>query len=179
MKKYIALLRGINVGGHKKIKMVDLKAMMEKSGFKGVQTYIQSGNIVFKSEAEKLQNLEMRIKNSIENTFGFDVPVVVKTRTEMVKILKDNPFTKKEDLEANKIYYVLLQSEPEHDAIVNIDPEKYPNETFLIHTNCVYLNCKNGAGKAKLTTNVIERKLKVSATTRNHKTILKLLEISL
>lgn len=178
MKTYIALLRGINVSGHKKIKMADLKNMMAKLTFSDVQTYIQSGNLVFKSEETNVQLLEEKIKAGIARTFGFVIPVLVKTHAEIATILKESPFTKTEDLAANKIYYVLLKNEPETDAVDSLVQKDYPNELFSTNKNCVYLNCIYGAGKAKLTNNIIERKLKVSATTRNHRTMLKLLEIA-
>ncbi|TMM59429.1 DUF1697 domain-containing protein [Maribacter algarum] len=178
MITYIALLRGVNVSGQKKIKMADLEALMVKLGLKDVVTYIQSGNLVFSSEERKLQNLEDKIKKAITNSFGFDVPVLVKTKTELEDILKKSPYSKKEDLEAKRIYYVLLKNAPEGESIANLVQEDYPNELFSISNKCVYLNCLNGAGKAKLTNNIIERKLKVSATTRNHRTMVKLLELA-
>jgi len=178
MKTYIALLRGINVSGQKKIKMADLREMMVKLEFESVQTYIQSGNIVFKSEEPNRNQLEDQIKNGIAETFGFDVPILVKKRSELAQILQDSPFTKIEDLETNRIYYTLLQKEPEESSLANLSPDDYPNELFHIRKNCVYLNCIKGAGKAKLNNNIIERKLGVSATTRNHRTMVKLLELS-
>lgn len=106
------------------------------------------------------------------------MPVLVRNRIELITILKESPYTKVEDIEDNNIYYVLLRSEPEHAIIANMDQKNYPNELFSITKNCVYLNCINGAGKAKLNNTIIEKKLKVEATTRNHKTMLKLIELS-
>lgn len=178
MNSYIALLRGINVSGQKKIKMADLKTMFVKIGFKDVVTYIQSGNVIFRSDEKSIQGLEGKIKDGITEKFGFDVPVLVKTKAEIEEILQKSPYKKTEDLEAKKIYYVLLKNEPEKDSIANLAQKDYPNELFSMGKNCVYLNCVLGAGKAKLTNNIIERKLKVSATTRNHRTMLKLIELS-
>jgi len=152
--------------------------MFESLGFSGTQTYIQSGNAIFKSEEKNAQRLEEKIKRGIAGTFGFDVPVLVKTRIEIEKILQESPYTKTEDLEAKRVYYALLKSSPDKESISNLTQEDYPHELFSIQNNCVYLNCLNGAGKAKLNNNLIERKLKVSATTRNHRTMLKLLELS-
>lgn len=178
MITYVAFLRGINVGGHKKIKMVDLREMLQKMHFESVETYIQSGNVVFKSVDSNIISLEEKIKKGIADTFGFDVPVLLKTRIDLIKILNESPFTRAEDIEDNKIYYVLLKSELDQAVIANIDQENYPNELFSITKNCVYLNCINGAGKAKLNNTIIEKKLKVEATTRNHRTMLKLIELS-
>jgi len=178
MRTYIALLRGVNVSGTKKIKMADLKVMLEEFGFANVQTYIQSGNIIFKSESNKDKELAEKIKNGIHDVFGFDVPVLVKTKTEIIQILEESPYKKAEDIAAKKIYYTLLKSTPKQENITQLDQKKYPNELFKITKNCVYLNCLKGAGNAKLNNNSIERKLKVQATTRNHRTMLKLIEIS-
>ena len=178
MKVYIALLRGINVGGHRKIRMAELKSMFEKLGFKDVVTYIQSGNVVLKSSEITTTLLESKIKKSISNTFGFDVPVFITGREELLDILERSPFKEQEDLEANRIYYALLKGVPGENEFANLDQNSYPNELFEIINRCVYLNCQKGVGKAKLNNNIIEQKLKVEATTRNHRTLLKLIELA-
>lgn len=179
MKTYIALLRGINVGGRNKIKMADLRMMLQKMDFDEVQTYIQSGNVIFKSAHKNTSILEQEIKSNIATTFGLQVPVLVKDRTDLVSILKESPFTNPVDIESNRIYYVLLKNKLQDGYSTNLDQQNYPNELFVITENCVYLNCLKGAGKAKLTNALIEKKLKVEATTRNYKTMLKLIELSL
>lgn len=178
MKTYIALLRGINVSGHRKIKMADLRQLLGELGFGSVKTYIQSGNVVFESSETDTLLLERQIKDGIAKTFGFDVPVVIKDHAQLCAIIGESPFREAEDLAANRIYYALLKTEPDHADIANLDQRDYPNERFVIRPNCVYLNCHLGAGQAKLDNNIIERKLKVQATTRNHKTMLKLIELS-
>lgn len=176
--KYIALLRGINVSGQKKIKMADLKEILLKRGLKDVVTYIQSGNVIFRSDEKNVQSLEEKINKGILDAFGFDVPVLVKTKIELAEILQKSPYTKQKDLDAKRVYYVLLNTAPTMESIESLVQEDYPNELFSISENCVYLNCINGAGNAKLTNNIIERKLKVSATTRNYRTMMKLLELA-
>ena len=178
MITYIAFLRGINVGGHHKIKMADLREMLQKMNFEAIETYIQSGNIVFKTKNSNKATLEKEMKAEIAKTFGFDIPVLVRERTNLEKILKESPFTNATDIEANKIYYVLLKNEVQESFLDNLQQENYPNELFVITKKCIYLNCRNGAGKAKLTTTILEKKLKVEATTRNHRTLLKLIELS-
>ncbi len=178
MGTYIALLRGINVSGQKKIKMAELGQMMRQLGFQEVVTYIQSGNLIFNSGRSKVRDLEETIKAGIESTFGFDVPVLVKTRTDLTAIVAENPFNESKLLEANGVYYVLLKEEPEPGLITSLQQETYVNEQFHIAKGCVYLACLKGYGNAKLSNNLMERKLKVPATTRNHRTMLKLLELS-
>ncbi len=179
MKTYIALLRGINVSGQKKIKMADLRLLLEENGFKNVQTYIQSGNIIFSSTEENKIKLENTIAEIIKNKYGFEVPVVVKTGKQIQAILTNNPYQNPEDIQSNKIYFVLLKNEATEENKAILNAISFANETLEITPNCVYLRCALGAGKAKCTNNLIEKKLKVTATTRNYKTMVKLQEMAL
>jgi len=175
MNTYIALLRGINVGGQKKIKMAELRSVLENMGLKNVQTYIQSGNIVFGHNDTDKKALEIRVHDKIEKHFGFDVPVLILEPKDVDRILNESPF---EDDGDNKLYYVLLKNAPNEGLKVAFNNLKFDQEDFHITDTCVYLFCRNGYGNAKLNNNLIERKLNVEATTRNHKTMLKLLELS-
>jgi len=178
MKTYIALLRGINVGGHKKIKMAELRTLLEKLPFENVETYIQSGNIVFNTAELDTEQIENSIKKKITETFGFEVSVLALSALDLEEILQKTPFTDPVDLKSKRIYYVLLKDAPAKNDIPNLEQENYPNELFEITSNCLYLNCKKGAGIARLTNTIIENKLKVAATTRNHRTMMKLLEMA-
>lgn len=178
MQTYIALLRGINVSGQKKIKMADLRQLLAQIGFEDVVTYIQSGNIVLKSEEKNPRALEKNIASEIYKSYGFDVPVLVKSKEEIQDIIENNPFDNSEDLEANRIYFVLLKAVPESDLTEALVNEIFANEKFNITANCVYLCCAKGYGNAKCDNNFFERKLKVPATTRNYRTMTKLLEMS-
>ncbi|WP_431162526.1 DUF1697 domain-containing protein [Flagellimonas beolgyonensis] len=175
MNTYIALLRGINVSGQKKIKMAELRSVLENIGLKNVQTYIQSGNIVFDHNDTDTKALEIRVHDEIEKQFGFDVPVLILESKDVDHILNESPF---EDDGENKLYYVLLKNAPTEGLKSDFNNLTFDQEDFYITDTCVYLFCRNGYGNAKLNNNLIERKLKVEATTRNHKTMLKLLELS-
>src|ERR1051325_9725329 len=100
MEKYISMLRGINVSGSKMIRMDDLRKMYENLKFKNVKTYIQSGNVVFEEKAMSTEVLEKKIAKEIQEVFGFDVPVIVKEKSKMEKVLSNNPFVndRKEDI---------------------------------------------------------------------------------
>lgn len=174
IKTYIALLRGINVSGHKKILMADLRNLLQKIGFIEVQTYIQSGNVVFSSSEDKT-DLERIISEAILKKYGWEVPVLVLTSSEINLILENCPFS---DEKKEKSYFVLLQAAPSSESIAAIESVFYPNEEFVITNSCVYLYSEFGAAKAKLGTNFFERKLKVKATARNYRTMNKLLEMS-
>ena len=146
---YIALLRGINVGGHKKIKMADLRLLFEALGFGKVLTYIQSGNVVFNSLEEEREKLENQISEAINNQYGFEVPVLVKTRTEINTIVDINPYSDPDDLASNKIYFVLLKKVPKNEDIEDTSAMIFENEKFIITPECVFIRYDLGAGKAK------------------------------
>lgn len=175
MQTFIALLRGINVSGQKKIPMAELRELLTKSGLKKVQTYIQSGNVMFQSSEEDKEALESIIHKAIKSHFGFEVPILV-LRPEALQQIFDNcpfPQVKKENS-----YFMMLYSKPDNALIEEISKLSYPNEEFLITEKAVYFYCSVGYGKAKLGNNFFERKLKVTATARNYKTMVKLLSLS-
>lgn len=179
MKTYIAFLRGINVSGKHKIPMAELRELCDSISLKEVKTYIQSGNIVFKSELQNTSELESLISKAILNRFGFKVPVIVKTTSQLRDILNNNSFESEDEIIRKQIYFVLLIDIPKIGELTEFKAESYNNEEFSISKNCIYLKCKAGYGKAKLNNNLIERKLKVLATTRNYRTMYKLLELSI
>lgn len=158
--------------------MPELRIMLSKMAFKDVSTYIQSGNVVFASDEKNSRILEGKIKDLIRATFGFDVPVLVKSKTEIEKIIQLNPYTDPEALEMKQVYFVLLQNVPNTENVQAFQKEVYENEKFFIGGHCVYLLCKNGYGNAKLNNNLVERKLNIRATTRNYRTMVKLLAMA-
>ncbi|MCK0161541.1 DUF1697 domain-containing protein [Allomuricauda sp. F6463D] len=173
---YIALLRGINVGGQKKMKMIELRAVMAEEGFQNVKTYIQSGNIVFDCDETNQEKLENIIVNAIWQHFGFNVTTLVIKYDKLKRIVQSNPFTSVNYVE--KRYYVMLKRPPEDLLVKDFKELHFPNEDFHLTDTCVYLLCNEGYGKAKLNNNLIEKKLNVEATTRNEKTMKKLLQMS-
>jgi len=175
MKTYIALLRGINVGGHKKVPMAELRALLTKSGLEDVQTYIQSGNVIFQSSEADKGKLEISIHNSIKHHFDFDVPVLVRSKEEIETILDACPFPEEKKIAS---YFIMLSEAPEKNLIEEISKEILKGEEFIITKNCIYIFYALGAGKAKLGVNWFEKKLKVKATARNYRTMVKLLSLS-
>ncbi len=174
MITYIALLRGINVSGQKKVPMADLRSLLEKSGLQNVQTYIQSGNVIFQSVQTEILELESLIQKSIRSHFGFDVFVLVKTKKDLQSILNDGPFS---DQKTEQSYFTLLHHAPEINLVDDVKKIDYHNEEFIISDQCVYFYSDAGYGNAKCNNNFFERKLKVTATTRNFKTMTKLLSL--
>jgi uncharacterized protein (DUF1697 family) len=178
MNIYIALLRGINVSGQKKIKMAELKSLMVADGFKDVQSYIQSGNIVFKSSKKKLSIISTQLEKLIESNFSFHVPVLILTPTELLKAKNNNAYLKDESKDNSKISFTFLYTTPIPENIAKLLGYNFPEEDIMLMDNMVYLHLINGAGRAKLTNNFIENKLKVTASSRNYNTVLKLIEMS-
>lgn len=175
MITYISILRGINVGGRKRIKMAELKELYESLNFQNVKTYIQSGNAVFQYKEIPSMEITAQIKNKINEVFGFDVAVFIWTKDEFQKIIEKNPF---KDDEINKLYVTFLSEIPLTCPISEIENRKDEFEKFKIFDKEVYLVIPGGYGKTNLSNNFFEKKLKVSATTRNWKTTNRLLEIA-
>ncbi len=171
MTIYIALLRGINVGGHKIIKMADLKQAFESIGLKQVKTYIQSGNIVFKSE-EDITFLKERIQSEIKNVFGFDVPVMLRTHEEFINITKRCPYEVNSLREGESIHIAFLAHELSKTEKDQLLMQKNEIEDCCIHEKVVYLFFKNSIRNSKLINQF--QKLHTPATVRNWRTVNKL-----
>ncbi|UOB76580.1 DUF1697 domain-containing protein [Bacillus sp. ZJS3] len=171
MTIYIALLRGINVGGHKIIKMADLKQMFESIELKQVKTYIQSGNIVFESEKD-IDFLNKQIQSEIKNVFGFDVPVMLRTRDEFINTIKMCPYEVDSLLEGESIHVAFLANELSEKEKDQLLMQKNETEDCYIDENVVYVFFKNSIRNSKLM-NQFQR-LHTPATVRNWRTVSKL-----
>lgn len=173
MNTYIGLLRGINVSGQRMIAMKDLKALLIKAGYENVMTYIQSGNIVFKSSETSKKTLTKDIGDVIEKQFNFRVPILILSAEEVENIIKKNPYNDgKKD--ASKLHVTFLDSMPEKKLLETTRDEKFQSDEFHIDNTIIYLYCPDGYGMTKFSTMFFERKLAVTATTRNWKTLLEL-----
>jgi uncharacterized protein (DUF1697 family) len=172
--KYVALLRGINVGGNNKLPMKDLVSIFEKAGCENVLTYIQSGNVVFEcaTNVGRLQNV---VGAAIEKKFGFNPPFVLREAADLEDVLKKNPFLKagaKED----ELHVVFLSQEPTREAITRLEQYRVPPDEFVVRGKEIYLQLPNGAGKSKLAGAPSHPKFGV-ATARNWRTVNKLFEM--
>lgn len=176
MNTYIAILRGINVSGQKKILMKELVHHLESLGFTNVRTYIQSGNVIFESEQE--EKLQLLIENKIKAVYSFDVPVQVHEAEYFVHVLENNPFLVNNDVDEKFLHVTFLGDAPDSQLADVLEELKFGSDEFVINEREVYLYCPNGYGKTKLTNTFFERKLKVSTTTRNWKTVTNLVALS-
>lgn len=176
MKKYIAILRGVNVSGHNIMPMKELKAAMEDAGFSNVATYIQSGNVVFEHSGASEDNHAKGLTELIKSAFGYNVPVLVRTVEYMQQVYAANPFFKREGIDTEKLHITFLGDVPAQQNIDTANTYSYLPDEFIIEGKTVYVYCPNGYGNTKLTNTFFEGKLKVPATTRNLKTVAKLIE---
>ncbi len=164
MPTHISLLRGINVGGNKKIPMADLKALYESLGFRAVTTYIQSGNVVFYADTTDAPALAARIEAAIAARFGFDVTVLQRTADDLRRILDNDPFP---GVEPARRHVLFLATPP---ASAAVDALKVPvayGEEWLLAGREIYLHYPNGSGRSKMTGAFFERALDVAASARN------------
>jgi len=177
MPTYVAMLRGINVGPGKIVKMERLRASFEALGFDGVRTYVQSGNAIFESEQKSPTGLCKKIEEKIQRDFGFTVPVLLKTSKEIDQIVSDNPLLKEKGIDHSKLHVTFLSDAPPKMAVKVLEPLATSRERFRILNREIYLYCPDGYGRTKLSNNAIEKKLSVVATTRNWRTVNTLLEM--
>jgi uncharacterized protein (DUF1697 family) len=175
---YIALLRGINLGGHKIVKMEQLRKTFADIGFEDVKTYIQSGNVVFKSSRQSCESLAKRIEEKVLSQFGFPAATVVKTAEEIGAVIKNNPLLKEKGIDVAKLHVTFLSCAPEKSLVKTLDAFTAAPDKFRCSSQAIYLHCPNGYHETKLGNNVLMKMLKVGTTTRNWKTVNQLYEMS-
>lgn len=174
---YVALLRGINVGGNNKLPMQDLARLFSQAGCHEVKTYIQSGNVIFKAEAALVPTLAEDISQAIERNTGMRIPVVIRTRDELAAVARNNPFLEG-DAEAEALNVMFLADKPSAQAIAGLDPQRSPSDAFIVVDREIYLHCPNGLARTKLTNEYFDKKLGTISTCRNWRTTLKLIELA-
>jgi uncharacterized protein (DUF1697 family) len=177
MTTYIAILRGVNVGSTR-MKMDALRTMCEALGFKKVETYIQSGNVVFQFKKTDIKKIQKDITEAIFTTFNFKIPVLVKELDELKQIAKDNPFIKDKTKDISFLHITFLEDIPLQNKLEKIKEGQYQDDAFELIAKSIYLYCPNGYSNCKLTNSFLENKLKVAATTRNWKTTNELIAIA-
>ena len=179
MQTFISILRGINVSGQKKILMADLKALYESLHFKKVDTYIQSGNVVFKSDA-KLSDTQLaqKIEKAITAKYNFEVPVIIRSIEEWKKAISQNSFLKEKNIDLKKLHITFLSEVPSKENVERIKSNDFLPDQFIIKEKEIYLHIPESYGETKLSNNFFEKKLKTKATTRNWNTVNKLFEMT-
>ena len=170
MIKYIALFRGINVGGNNVIPMSELKELLSKCNFEDVKTYIQSGNVVFSTAITDWKIIERKIKQAVEAKNNFKPDVIVIDSNKLEKMIEENPFPCDN---GKLLHFFILKSSPDNPDLQELESLKTNGEEFLLLKDIFYLYAPNGIGRSKLASS-IEKSLGVSLTARNWNTINKL-----
>ncbi|HEX9803501.1 MAG TPA: DUF1697 domain-containing protein [Gammaproteobacteria bacterium] len=171
MKTYIALFRGINIGGHHALPMKGLVQLLEELGCRDIRTYIQSGNVVFQTRKTKRARLARGIGIQVMNTYGFEPTVLLLEEAELREAIDNNPFPSDE---GKALHLFFLDSPPEAPDLARLDAIKSGSEQFRLIKSIFYLFTPEGVGRSKLAANV-EKCLGVPATGRNWNTVCKLL----
>jgi len=172
MTVYVAMLRGVNVGGNS-LRMDWLRQACENLGWQNVRTYVQSGNIVFSSRGSALKLAQM-LKETIDVQTRLPVTVVLRSAADMKKVVADNPFLKQKGIDASKLHVTFLGKAPIKPALDRLDALAGTRDQYRLNGSELYLNCPVNYGETKLSNGAIEKVLGVGATTRNWKTVMTL-----
>ena len=172
---YLALLRGINVGGKNKLPMKDLSEIFLAAGCDQVRTFIQSGNVIFCS-SRSAARLPALITSAIAKRFGYQIPVVLRTAEQMTNVLRNNPFLKAGAKE-EELHVMFLAGLPNPLRVKELDPDRSPPDRFAVRGQEIYLHLPNGVADSKLTNSYFDSKLVTSSTGRNWRTVTKLCEL--
>ena len=171
MTRYAAMLRGINLGARNRVAMPALRELFEALGFSDVETYVQSGNVVFSASTKPDP---LAIAKRIAKDLGVESPVLIRRGAELAKIVKGVPFKG----DAGAFHVTLLENKPKAADVKAIDAERYAPDEFKVVGKDVYLRCPKGYGVSKLSNAFWEKKLGTVATTRNWKTITNLRDLT-
>lgn len=178
MAVIISMLRGVNVGGHHKIKMDALRGLYESLKPRDAQTYIQSGNVVCRTEEQDLALLAQRIENAIERGFDFRPGAILRTSSDLREVIASNPFRTRRGIDPSKLVVIFLASDPGPEARDKVRRITADPEELRMVGRELYIYFPNGMGRSKLSPAVIEKMLKTPGTGRNWNTVRKLLEIA-
>jgi uncharacterized protein (DUF1697 family) len=176
MKTYIALFRGINVGGSHPLPMKALKLLLEKHGCADVQTYIQSGNAVFRSDRSDPSRLARQLAAAVSLGHGFEPRVLLLTRRELEDAAAGNPYTEAAD-NPSSVHLFFLAERPKKPDLASLEALRTKSERFALKDKVLYLHAPEGLGRSKLAARV-ERLLGVEATARNWRTVTTLLDLA-
>lgn len=172
MGVYVALLRGINVGGKNVLPMKELARLFAEAGAADVRTYIQSGNVVFRAGAKVVATLAGCVGDAIRREFGFVSPVILRSADELRLALERNPFSNED---SERLHVMFLRDEPKPERVAQLDPHRSPPDRFAVLGREVYLHLPGGVGKSKLTNTYFDAALATIGTIRNMRTVTTLL----
>lgn len=175
MTTYVALLRGINVGGRQKVAMADLRDLLRGLGYADVRTHLQSGNAVFTSMAKPAEKVEREIEKAITKEFGLTVRCLVRSRQELAAVVEQNTLP---TTDPAKLLVAFLSAPPAASYVRGLDPAEFAPEEFRVVDREVYLWCPRGVTESKIVPAFSEKRLDRVATARNWRTVTKLLDLA-
>jgi len=174
----VSMLRGVNLGPHNRVKMEQLRALYVSLKLREPQTYVQSGNVIFKTDEQDLSKLTKRIESAIEGKFGFQSDVVLRSAAELRGVVARNPFAKRRRIEPSKLLVTFLARDPSEEARVAVRAIQCAPDELWIGGREAYIYFPNGVGRPKLPWHTIPKILKVPGTGRNWNSVTKMLEIA-
>jgi uncharacterized protein (DUF1697 family) len=174
---FIALLRGVNVGGKNKLPMKELSALFVAAGCGDVRTYIQSGNVLFQAEAGLAAGLPELIAAGITKRFGYRTPVILRTAGALADIVSSNPFLTP-GAATDALHVLFLADAPGRARIDALDAHRSPPDAFRIVGREIFLSCPGGVARTRLTNTYFDTALATVSTGRNWRTVIKLLELT-
>jgi uncharacterized protein (DUF1697 family) len=174
----VAMLRGVNLAGYQKIKMEALKTLCTSLGLRDVQTYIQSGNIVFREDSEDPPKLARRLEERLEADFGFRPAVIIRTASELRKVIAKNPFAGRADIEPSKLLVVFMDRVPTRQARDQVLAMPCDPEELCVNGREIYIYYPNGMARPKIPLVRLEKALQCASTGRNWNTVNKLLAMA-
>lgn len=174
---YVALLRGINVGGKNKLPMKELVEIFERIGCSGVRTYIQSGNVIYSAPRKLVPAVPRSVADAIAERLGHEVPVVTRSAAELSDVAKNNPLLGP-GVDPHLLHVAFLASRPGAARVRALDPDRSPPDEFAVRGREIYLRCPNGMARTRLTNAYFDARLATASTVRNWRTVLKLVELT-
>jgi uncharacterized protein (DUF1697 family) len=178
MVAIVSMLRGVNLGPHNRIKMQELCALYESLKLRDVRSYIQSGNVLFRTEEKDLDALAIRLATGIERKFGFRPPVILRTAAELRRAIARNPFAKRREIEPSKLLVIFLDRDPGKESRKQVLKINTEPEELRMEGREVYIYFPNGMARPKMKWAAIERALKTQWTGRNWNSVQKMSEMA-
>jgi len=178
MTVVICMLRGINLGSHNRLKMDDLKKLCASLKLRNPQTYVQSGNVIFKTDERDLDKLRQKLEVAIHKKFGFQTDAILRSTKDLREVIAQNPFAKRKDIHPGKLLVTFFTNDPGEAARKQVRAIKCDPEVLFIEGREAYIYFPNGAGRSKLNWSLIPKTLKVQGTARNWNSVTKLLEMA-
>jgi uncharacterized protein (DUF1697 family) len=176
-RTFVAMLRGINVGGKHVLPMEDLLSMFRDAGCSHASAYIQSGNIIFRARPSIAVGLPAAVEQAIEDSYGFVARSVIRTAQELRMVATKNPLLTG-DRDGGSLHVVFLADRPTPDRVAALDRKRSPPDEFAVKGSEIYLRCPNGMARTKLTNQYFDAMLSTTSTVRNWRTVLKLNELA-